>query len=173
MALDKHELKLLLKELKNIFATKEELKDVEVDIDPDLLKKDYGYIGSEPPEDTSLLWFDNDNSIVDDFEYDNPIINELYECIQMLQEQVKELQAEVEYLKINGGGGGYIPPDDETDDEVIFTMEDGSLFSLEDGIGYLLLEESVKIIKDFVLLLEDGSGLLFEDGSEILLENNA
>ena len=64
MALDKHELKLLLKELKNIFATKEELKDVEVDIDPDLLKKDYGYIGSEPPEDTSLLSLSNHNKLV-------------------------------------------------------------------------------------------------------------
>ena len=177
MALDKHELKLLLRELKNIFATKEELKDVEVDIDPDLLKKDYSYIGSEPPEDTSLLWFDNGSSIIDDFEYNNPIIDELYECIQMLQEQVKELQAEVEYLKINGGGGVVRPPDDDNPDEpdviedVILALEDGSLFLLEDG-GFILTEETITVTNKPSLTLEDGSLFLLEDGGIMLLEES-
>ena len=194
MALDKQELKVLLRELKrifvtkeemndsdintdilmDIFATKEELENLEVNID----SKDVIYIGDEEPENDSVIWFDSCNDNITEITYENPVIDEIFASIQSLQEQVKQLQKDVEYLKIYGGGGsGELPevPDDNEDEvvDVIFSLEDGGLFLLEDG-GYLILEESKVIEKDTPssLSLEDGSLFLLEDGGYLILEEN-
>ena len=194
MALDKQELKVLLRELKrifvtkeemsdsdintdilmDIFATKEELENLEVNID----SKDVVYVGDEEPENDNVIWFDSCNDNITEITYENPVIDEIFASIQSLQEQVKQLQKDVEYLKIYGGGGsGELPevPDDNEDEvvDVIFSLEDGGLFLLEDG-GYLILEESKVIEKDTPssLSLEDGSLFLLEDGGYLILEEN-
>lgn len=127
------------------------------------------YMGVEEP-DTDKIWFYNDReSSSTEITYDNPLINELFTCIQSLQEQILQLQAEVEYLKINGGGGIPIePPGEEEILDSCLLLEDGNFFELEDG-GYLLLEEI--LVVDPILLLEDGSELLLENGCNILIES--
>ncbi len=142
------------------------------------------YIGDEEPEDTSKLWLDpSNNTPSSDITMDNPVIQELFACIRTLQNQVKDLQAEVEYLKINGGGngGGIITPpgpgdDEEQYEEICLELEEGGLFLLEEG-GFIILEESDVIPKpepiiDSILILEDGGSLLMEDGSFFLLETS-
>lgn len=173
MAFEKHELKLLLKELKNIFATKKELKDLDIDIDLDSI--DIAYVGEEEPENNNAIWFDSGEKNKHEISYDNPVIDELFMCIRTLQDQVKKLQEDVEYLKINGGSNRPPKEDDEDDDvvNVIFALEDGGLFLLEDG-GYLLTEESVNVpvTNSPSLTLENGSLFLLEDGGIIILEES-
>ena len=178
MALDKHELKLLLKELKNIFATKKELEELDVDVDIDWDSIDVAYVGEEEPENKNAIWFDSGEANVQEVTYDNPIIDEMFACIRTLQDQVKKLQDDVEYLKLHGSSGGIDRPDEEEPDneevvDVVFALEDGGLFLLEDG-GFLILEESVtvEINKDSTLALEDGSLFLLEDGGFLILEEN-
>ena len=174
MSFDKHELKFLLRELKGIFATKKELEDLDVDIDWDSI--DIAYVGEEEPENENAIWFDSGEDNVNEITYDNPIISELLACIKTLQDQVKQLQADVEYLKINGGGGskpdpGPDPDEPDVTEESFLALEDGGLFLLEDG-GSLLLEVSEAVINDSVLTLEDGGILLLENGDYIVLENS-
>ena len=152
---------------------------VGVDIDLDLLEHDCAYVGNETPEDDNLIWFDDGEGVVNNLTYDNPLINELFACIRTLQDQVQQLQADVEYLKIHGGGGPINPdpgdkPDDDNPDEIVDVMlalEDGGLFLLEDG-GYMLLEESMVVTSKSTLTLEDGGLFLLEDGGYMLLEEN-
>ena len=157
---------------------------VGADIDPDLLNHKCSYVGSETPEDDDVIWFDSGESNQTEINYDNPIISELLACIKTLQDQVKQLQADVEYLKINGGGSRPDKPDkpdpgpDEpgTDEPIVteesfLALEDGGIFLLEDG-GSLLLEISEAVTTDSVLTLEDGSILLLENGDYIVLENS-
>ena len=151
---------------------------VGTDIDPELLNHKCSYVGSETPEDDDVIWFDSGESNQTEINYDNPIISELLACIKTLQDQVKQLQADVEYLKINGGGSRPNPgPDEPGPDEPIVTeesflaLEDGGIFLLEDG-GSLLLEISEAVTTDSVLTLEDGSILLLENGDYIVLENS-
>ena len=132
--------------------------------------EDCYYMGVEEP-DADKIWFYNDReSSSADITYDNPLIAELFTCIQSLQEQIIQLQAEVEYLKVNGGGGIPIEPPGGEEEvmESCLMLEDGSFFELEDG-GYLLLEET--LVTDPVLLLESGAELLLEDGCNILIES--
>lgn len=141
---------------------------------------DCSYFGDEEPEDEEVIWFTGSvSSATSDLEFDNPVIVELFKCIRELQSQVQELQAEVEYLKINGGGG--IPewpdmpdPDEPVEEDVFLALEDGSLFLLEDG-EFILLEEKVIVepsqpTPDSLLALEDGDLFLLEDGGFIVLE---
>lgn len=172
MAFEKHELKLLLKELKNIFATKKELEDLDIDIDLDSI--DIAYVGEEEPENNNAIWFDSGEKNKHEITYDNPVIDELFMCIRTLQDQVKKLQEDVEYLKINGGS--IRPPKEDDEDDVvnvIFALEDGGLFLLEDG-GYLLTEESanVPVTNSSSLTLENGGLFLLEDGGIIILEES-
>lgn len=135
---------------------------------------DCAYVGIEEP-DESKIWFINSTQQASvGMSYDNPIIAELFNCIQSLQAQITQLQADVEYLKLNGGGGIPSEPDDpsippEIEEEVYLTLEDGGLFELEEG-GFVILEETIQVSKDPSLILEDGSMFLLEDGSFILLE---
>lgn len=184
MSLDKKELKHLVSELKKVFASKTELEALRDVINEDLAEFDPNitHVGNEEPENLDAIWFDNGEGDVDEIVYDNPIINELFECINSLQNQIQQLQADVEYLKINGGGsgGGTRPPDDSDEDndnenittnECFMILEDGGMFLLEDG-SYLLLETSEKVINDSVLALETGGLFMLENGGYMILENN-
>ena len=133
------------------------------------------YLGTEEPDSNKIWFFDSQEASNQEVTYDNPLIAELFSCIQSLQEQITKLQADVEYLKINGGGGIPIePPDGPGEEEIttlFLTLEDGGFFELEDG-GYLILEEEVVIVKESTLVLEDGTHFLLEDGGFVLLEEN-
>jgi hypothetical protein len=123
------------------------------------------------PEDDEVIWFSEGvSSSANEITYENPLINELFSCIQTLQRQVAKLQEDVEYIKIHGGGNGSQPPsDDDNNDGFTFLLEDGGSLLLEDG-AFLLLENAVTNLSNSVLLLEDGAKLLLENGSEIILE---
>lgn len=137
--------------------------------------EDVHYIGSDTPDDEEVIWFDptsKENS--SDITISNPLIAELFSCIQTMQKQILDLQAEVEYLKLHGGGGApNVPdnPDINEDTFIYFALEDGGLFELEDG-GFLILEEERVVIKESILALEDGMKFLLEDGGFILLEED-
>jgi hypothetical protein len=142
---------------------------------------DCAYVGIEEPVNDNVIWFvDTNRSASSEITYDNPVIAELFSCIQMMQKQINDLQAEVEYLKLHGGGGGSLPdvPDDpdiggdEEDTFIYFALEDGGLFELEEG-GFLILEEERVVIKESTLALEDGMRFLLEDGGFILLEEDS
>ena len=134
-------------------------------------------MGSEEPESDKIWFFNSRESSSSEITYDNPLIAELFACIRSLQDQVTKLQADVEYLKINGGGGIPVEPDspgddnddEETNTELFFMLEDGGFFELEEG-GFLILEEERVVTKESTLILEDGAQFLLEDGSLILLE---
>ena len=137
--------------------------------------EDCYYLGIDTPEEDKIWFFSSQEQAESTVSYENPLITELFSCIRTLQDQVAKLQADVEYLKINGGGGIPIePPDDPGEEEVtvlFLTLENGGFFELEDG-GFLILEEDVVIVKESTLVLEDGTQFLLEDGGFILLEEN-
>ena len=139
---------------------------------------DCAYVGIDEPLDDNVIWFtDSRKTASSEITYDNPVIAELFSCIQMMQKQINDLQAEVEYLKLHGGGGSLpdIPDDpdigDDTDRFIYFELEDGGLFELEEG-GFLVLEQEQVVIKQSTLALEDGMRFLLEDGGFILLEED-
>lgn len=153
--------------------------------DPDIVipsAEDCYYLGADEPADNNKIWFyTSAEGNFSEVTYDNPVIAELFACIQSMQAQIVQLQAEVEYLKLNGGGGLPIEPPDgggdepgsDTNEDIIITLEDGGFFLLEDDSGYLIMEETLIVSKDDVLVLEDGSNFLLEDGHFILLENTS
>ena len=171
MALDKNELKLLLKELKNIFATKKELEELDVNVDIDWDSIDIAYVGEEEPENENAIWFDSGEDNVNEITYDNPVVNEIFACIRTLQDQVKKLQEDVEYLKLYGGGGSSGGGTDEPEETTVssLALETGGLFLLEDG-GLLILENAIETITESILLLENGAQFLLENGANIKLE---
>ena len=176
MSINKQELKYIMTELKKVFASKPDLEALRDVINEDLLEFDPNvtYIGDEEPENTNVIWFDTGESTTNEVTFDNPIISELFACIQTLQDQVQQLQADVEYLKLYGGGGGSSNPSTPDDNnttvvESYLILEDGGMFLLEDGSSFLL-ESSEVAINDSVLSLEDGGMFLLEDGSYMLLE---
>ena len=144
----------------------------------DIDTEDCSYVGNDEPESEEVIWFaDGTSSASSEMNYDNPLIQELFSCINLLQEQILELRKDVEYLKIHGGGGSSggdepIVPDKPNVDTGVTSLllEDGGLFLLEDG-GLLTLENSVQTISDSIMLLEDGSSLLLENGGLFILEN--
>ena len=179
MSMDKNELRYLMTELKKVFASKPDLEALRDVINEDLLDFDPNvtYMGSEEPDNDNVIWFDTGESAVNEITFDNPIISELFACIRTLQDQVQQLQADVEYLKLyGGGGGGSIPdippttPDTDTTVESYLILEDGGMFLMEDGSSFLL-ENSEVNIKDSVLSLESGGLFLLENGGYLILEN--
>ena len=139
------------------YYTRSEVDSKIADID------DCFYIGEEEPLDDKV-WFSNSSKTISNITYDNPIISELFSCIQDLQSQIKSLQAEVEYLKIHGGGSiPDMPEIDDTETYYALLLEDGSPLLLEDG-GLLLLEDTPtsSTITD-ALLLDDNEVLLIDD----------
>ena len=141
--------------------------------------------GDETPENDEVIWFsEGASSSSNEVTYDNPIINELFSCIQILQKQIVELQKDVEYLKIYGGGNGSNDDNNSEDDnnnnnnnnnEGKFLLEDGGRILLEDG-GYLLLDgnsgNSGNNNNEGKVLLEDGGRILLERGGYLLLDGN-
>ena len=173
MSINKNELKFIMTELKKVFASKPDLEALRDVINEDLLDFDPNvtYMGSEEPDNDNVIWFDNGNLSVSEITFDNPIISELFACIRTLQDQVQQLQADVEYLKIYGGGGSSSDRPPSTDDsESLLILEDGGLFLFEDG-GYMMLEQSIEAVSSSLLVLENGANILLENGANILLEN--
>lgn len=131
------------------------------------------YVGSEAPEDENAIWFSPGvETAYSDITNNNPLIAELFACIRTLQAQVFNLQADVEYLKVNGGGARPEFPDNptpETGTNLFFLLEDGGYFELEDG-GYLILEEEGKPATEPALLLENDGYFELENGGIIILE---
>lgn len=146
-------------------------KWVEFVINQDI--EDCYYLGIEEPSDEKIWFFNSQEEASVQIKYDNPVIAELFACIQSLQDQITKLQADVEYLKINGGGGIPSEPEDGGDQvtSLYILLEDGGFFELEDG-GHLLLEEEIRVTKDPLLILEDGTSFLLEDGGFIILEES-
>lgn len=171
MSFEKHELKHLLRELKNIFATKKELEELDVNVDIDWDSIDVAYVGEEEPENENAIWFDSGEDNVNEITYDNPVVNEIFACIRTLQDQVKKLQEDVEYLKLYGGGGSSGGGTDEPEETAIssLALETGGMFLLEDG-GLLILENAIETITESILLLENGAQFLLENGANIKLE---
>lgn len=137
------------------------------------LDHDCTFVGEEEPEDDTQIWFDptSEEDASEGVQYDNPIIDELFACIRTLQDQVAKLQADVEYIKINGGG---IPPVEPpggggTTSQDSLILEDGGFFLLEDG-SFMLLESAVETIGQSLMLLENGAQLLLENGANMILE---
>ena len=108
------------------FVVNAEIPEIEI---PE--PEDCFYLGADEPEDNNKIWFfTNKESNSSEVTYDNPLIAELFSCIQSLQSQITQLQAEVEYLKLNGGGG--IPsepegPGSNPTGEIFFELEDEDL----------------------------------------------
>lgn len=132
------------------------------------------YVGSEAPEDENAIWFSPgvEDAASSGFTYDNPIIAELFAYIRTLQAQVFNLQADVEYLKVNGGGvrpEAPSGPTPGTGTDLFFLLEEGGYFELEDG-GYLILEEEGKPSTEPALLLENDDYFELENGGIIILE---
>ena len=171
MSFEKHELKLLLRELKEIFATKKELEELDVNVDIDWDSIDVAYVGEEEPENENAIWFDSGEDNKNEITYDNPIVDEIFACIRTLQDQVKKLQEDVEYLKLYGGGGSSGGGTDEPGENTIssLALETGGMFLLEDG-GLLILENAIETITESILLLENGAQFLLENGANIKLE---
>ena len=156
------------------------------------------YVGDTVPEDENLIWFSSSNANPNTFTYDNPVIQELFSCIRGLQAQVNQLIEDVEYLKVHGGGSVTPSPSPSPTEECYLQLEDGGILTLEDGAlfllefveelqsqvlqledgglltledgGLLVLENSIEVIKDSLLLLENGAQLLLENGGNILSE---
>ena len=131
---------------------------------------DCAYVGTEEPDDSKIWFFNSTQGESSEITYDNPLIAELFNYIRSLQAQIVELQADVEYLKLNGGGGIPSEPADPEVQAIYLTLEDGGVFMLEDG-GFIVCEETIQVSTNAGLLLEDNSSLLLEDGGLMLLEN--
>lgn len=171
MSFEKHELKHLLRELKEIFATKKDLEELDVNVDIDWDSIDVAYVGEEEPENENAIWFDSGEDNINEITYDNPIVDEIFACIRTLQDQVKKLQEDVEYLKLYGGGGSSGGGTDEPEETTVssLALETGGMFLLEDG-GLLILENAIETITESILLLENGAQFLLENGANIKLE---
>lgn len=171
MSFEKHELKHLLRELKEIFATKKDLEELDVNVDIDWDSIDVAYVGEEEPENENAIWFDSGEDNVNEITYDNPVVDEIFACIRTLQDQVKKLQEDVEYLKLYGGGGSSGGGTDEPEETTVssLALETGGMFLLEDG-GLLILENAIETITESILLLENGAQFLLENGANIKLE---
>ena len=127
------------------------------------------YYGTDEPTNDNVIWFYPNNNDYQGITIDNPIITELMSIIQNMQSQIRQLQADVEYLKTHGGSGGGTTPDTPSTTYSYLVLEDGSKLLLEDG-GGILLEQQDIIKNSSYLLLEDGFKLLLEDGYGLLLE---
>ena len=124
------------------YYDKNKIDDIIENLDIDT--ESCAYVGDYAPEDDEMIWFsDGVKTSGEGIDYDNPVIKELLECINILQKQIKELQDDVAYLKIHGGGSSPGGSDEPGED----------------------------VTTDNCLLLEDGFGLLLEDGSSFLLES--
>ena len=133
------------------------------------------WIGTEPPEDSNMIWVDTNTDGVVESEDDVSLLRMALEKITEMQNEIGSLKRRVKYLEEHGtfdpDAGEDETPDDSDD---IILLEDGTPLGLEDGSGDILMEiQTEKPSEEEVnnaVLLEDGTYLLYEDGSKILLE---
>ena len=133
------------------------------------------WIGTEPPENSNMIWVDTNTDGVVESEDDMGLLRMALEKITEMQNELNSLRRRVKYLEEHGtfdpDAGEDETPDDSDD---IILLEDGTPLGLEDGSGDILMEiQTEKPSEEEVnnaVLLEDGTYLLYEDGSKILLE---
>lgn len=133
------------------------------------------WIGTEPPENSNMIWVDTNTDGVVESEDDMGLLRMALEKITEMQNELNSLRRRVKYLEEHGtfdpDAGGDETPDDSDD---IILLEDGTPLGLEDGSGDILMEiQTEKPSEEEVnnaVLLEDGTYLLYEDDSKILLE---
>lgn len=118
------------------------------------------HIGSEPPDDINMMWIDTSEGGID-LSFDSIIINELRLLISAMQNRIDKLEADVEYLKINGGGSG-------GDTSELIILEDGDYLITESG-EFVALESSV-VAETFNILTQLGENMITEDDNNLILE---
>lgn len=132
------------------------------------------WIGTEPPEDSNMIWVDTNTDGVVESEDDVSLLRMALEKITEMQNEIGSLKRRVKYLEEHGTFDPDAGGDESTDDsDDIILLEDGTPLGLEDGSGDILMEiQTVDSSEEDVnaVLLEDGTYLLYEDGSKILLE---
>lgn len=132
------------------------------------------YIGTEPPDNTDVLWLSPDpitseellpsdtllDSIRNEFIDIRSQISELYDKNKALEKQIKEMKA-----------NGWTPGGDtDVDQDVLYVInEDNSIWLAEDGTP-IILEVQPEVSIGNTILTEDGEMWLSEDNSPILLE---
>ena len=127
------------------------------------------WVGTSPPEDTSMIWLDTRSDGILDDETDIETVNKLISRIGELENTIALLSKRVAYLEENGvvipGGGG------NTSENVIL-LEDGTEILLEDGTPLLLEEDNSGSNTEITngILLEDNTHILLEDNTPLLLE---
>ena len=116
------------------YYNKEEIDNIVENLDIDT--ESCSHVGETLPEDDEKIWFsDGVSTAGDGITYDNPLIQELFACINTLQSQIQKLQDEVNYLKLYGGSN---TPDEDIINGNYLILEDGSMLLLEDGSNFLL-----------------------------------
>lgn len=127
------------------------------------------WVGTSPPEDTSMIWLDTRSDGILDDETDIETVNKLISRIGELENTIALLAKRVAYLEENGvvipGGGG------NTSENVIL-LEDGTEILLEDGTPLLLEEDNSGSNTEITngILLEDNTYILLNDNNPLLLE---
>ena len=127
------------------------------------------WVGTSPPEDTSMIWLDTRSDGILDDETDIETVNKLISRIGELENTIALLAKRVAYLEENGvvipGGGG------NTSENVIL-LEDGTEILLEDGTPLLLEEDNSGSNTEITngILLEDNTHILLNDNNPLLLE---
>ena len=127
------------------------------------------WIGTSPPEDTSMIWLDTRSDGILDDETDIETVNKLISRIGELENTIALWAKRVAYLEENGvvipGGGG------NTSENVIL-LEDGTEILLEDGTPLLLEEDNSGSNTEITngILLEDNTHILLNDNNPLLLE---
>lgn len=135
------------------------------------------WIGTEPPENSNMIWVDTTSDGVVESEDDMGLLRQVLSQLADMQAEINSLRRRVKYLEEHGTFNPDEPetPDIPVDEDDIILLEDGSSILLEDDSGELLLEvqidDSIEEDPDEVILLEDGTPLSLEDGSgDILME---
>lgn len=125
------------------------------------------YTGVTPPEDTDLVWVDTTDDNIDNT-VDSSIISEFRSILSTMQNKINKLEADVEYLKLNGGGI-ISPVDPGTDSSYSIICEDEDILITEDG-DYIVLEEYQEVITIDSILTESNENFITEDDFNIILE---
>ena len=131
------------------------------------------WVGKEPPEDKTMLWWDtsDDGIISDESSSDMDTINGLITTINELENKLALLTKRVKYLEENGVVNPDKPDNPDVTTSSGLLLEDGTPLLLEDGTPLILeMNDSGDVVKG-VMLLENGTPLLLENGTPLMLED--